>query len=105
MTLRRPNLVMALGVALSVASAAHAGDVPINKGKVAKKAPAATCAAALQSNDATTITTVGKKTVIQCTDGSACDGDNTKNGTCTFGIKVCTAAAIDGCTAEPVTSI
>jgi hypothetical protein len=102
MTLRRPNLLMALGVALSVASAAYAGEVPINKGKVAKSG-AGTCSVVLQSADSTTITTVGKKTVIQCGDGAACDKDNAKNGSCSIGVNVCTGA--EGCTAEPVESI
>jgi hypothetical protein len=104
MTLRRPKILLALGVALSVASAAHA-QVPINKGKVAKKAPTATCSVVIDGGDGTTVVTIGKKTVIQCTDGSACDKDGTKNGSCTMAPNVCTAAEIAGCTAEPVSSI
>jgi hypothetical protein len=96
MTLRRPNLLMALGVALSVASAAHADQFGINKGRAA----ASPCSVVLDSGDGTTTTTVGKKTVIQCADGSACDQDGAVNQSCTFSFNVCTGA--EGCTAEPV---
>lgn len=100
MTLRRPNLLMALGVALSVASAAHAEQYGINKGKAAGISP---CSVVLDSGSGTTTATIGKKTVFQCSDGQPCDQDGVANGSCTFQVNVCTAA--DGCTAEPVTSI
>lgn len=96
MTLRRPKILMALSVALGVATAAYADQLGIDKGKAA----ASSCSLAFDTGDGVTVSTQGKKRVVQCSDGSACDQDGAANGSCTFSINVCTA--IDGCTAEPV---
>jgi hypothetical protein len=100
MTLRRPQTMIALAVALAAASVAHADLVGINKGKAA----ASPCSVVVDSGDIAPVP-VGAKTVFQCADGNPCDQDGVANGSCTFSLNVCTAGEIAGCTAEPVESI
>ncbi len=101
MTLRGPSLLMALTAALSLAPAAHAEQYGIDKGKAA----ASPCSLVYDVGDGTTLTLKGKKRIVGCADGSACDKDGSKNGSCTFEVDVCAAQVAEGCTAEPTTLI
>jgi hypothetical protein len=92
---------MALTAALSLAPAAHAEQYGIDKGKAAASA----CSLVYDVSDGTTLTLKGKKRIIGCADGSACDTDGAKNGSCTFAVDVCAAQVEEGCTAEPTTKL
>jgi hypothetical protein len=68
--------------------------------------PKIDCVAAWQVTTADVTANRGS-TGVDCQDGDpACDADGQVDGTCTFGVSVCTGAvAVDGCTADPVTAV
>jgi hypothetical protein len=67
--------------------------------------PSSDCVAAWQVTTADVAANRGR-TGVDCQDGDpSCDADGKTNGTCTFGVSVCTASvAVDGCTADGVTA-